>query len=264
LSDKLAITRRDDVMELCLSRPELRNALDEELIGALGDALRAAGEDDGIRVVLLRGEGKSFCAGADIHYMQRLADYDHESNLRDARELSAAFLAISSCPKPVLAQVHGAAIGGGVGLVAASDIVIAAEGTQFALTETRLGILPAVISPFVLRRLGPAACRSLFLTGERFSARRALELGLCDRVVSSEELGPATEETISMLRLGGPSAQAASKALLDEIADLPVREAVQRTPEYIARQRATEEAKEGFAAFFEKRAPRWARSKGDA
>jgi methylglutaconyl-CoA hydratase len=158
----------------------------------------------------------------------------------------------------VIARVHGAAIGGGLGLVAAADIVVAAEGTKFGLSEVRLGILPAVISPFVMRRLGPAACRTFFLSGERFGARRALELGLADRVAALEELDGAVEDVFEAIRLGGPTAQAACKRLLDEIAPLSLEEAMRRTPEYIAQQRATEEAREGFAAFFEKRPPAWA------
>ena len=261
MSSKLQVERRDDVLDLQLARPELRNALDEELIAALRDAFDAAAGDAAVRVVLLRGLGKSFCAGADVHYMQRLSQFDEAANLADARALSALFLSISSCPKPVVAQLHGAAIGGGVGLAAAADIVIADVGTQFALTEVRLGILPAVISPFVLRRIGPAACRVLFLSGERFSAQRALELGLCDRVVGPEALDAEVAARIEELRLGGPLAQATCKRLLDEIAPLSTAEAATRTPAYIAAQRASAEAREGFAAFFAKRPPSWAAGK---
>jgi methylglutaconyl-CoA hydratase len=264
VSGKLQVERRGDVADLQLARPGLRNALDEELIGALRSAFDTASADATLRVVLLRGLGKSFCAGADVNYMQRLAQFDHAANLADARALSELFLAISSCPKPVVAQVHGAAIGGGIGLLAACDIVLAAEGTQFALTEVRLGILPAVISPFVLRRLGPAACRALFLSGERIVARRALELGLVDRVVAAEELDATVAATIEQLRSGGPQAQAACKRLLDEIAPLAAAEAAQRTPEYIATQRASAEAREDFAAFFAKRPPDWAAGKDRA
>jgi methylglutaconyl-CoA hydratase len=149
-----------------------------------------------------------------------------------------------------------------VGLVSASDLVVATEGTKFGLSEVRLGILPAVISPFVVRRIGPGAARPLFLTGDRFDARRAFELGLVDQVVASEALDAAVSGWVAALRSGGPLAQAAIKRLLDEIAPLPLGEATQRTPEYIATQRATEEAREGFAAFFAKRPPRWASDAG--
>jgi len=257
MSEKLEVVDRGVVRELRLNRPEVRNALDEELIVLLSQELRRAAVDEEIRFVVLSGEGKSFCAGADIDYMRRMADYDRDANLRDARQLSGVFEAISACPMPVVARVHGAAIGGAVGLVAASDVVIAAEGTKFGFTEARLGIVPAVISPFVLRRLGPGACRTLFLTTEIFTSRRARELGLVDQVVAVEELDAAVDVVLKELSQGGPTAQAACKKLLDEIAVLPLEEAVQRTPRWIADQRATDEAKEGFAAFSEKRPTRW-------
>lgn len=250
--------RNGDLLELRLNRPDVHNALDESLIAALTAAVRAAAADGSVRIVMLSGAGKSFCAGADIGYMQRLSTYDRQANLADARALSDAFLALAQCPKPVVAKVHGVAIGGGVGLVSACDLVVAAEGAKFGLSEVRLGILPAVISPFVVRRVGPGAARPLFLTGDRFDARRALELGLIDLVVPATDLDSALAGVVASLRLGGPLAQAAIKRLLDEIAPLPLSEATQRTPEYIATQRATDEAREGFGAFFEKRPPRWA------
>jgi methylglutaconyl-CoA hydratase len=250
--------RQGEVLELRLDRPEVHNALDENLIEALSAAAAEAARDATVRVVLLSGEGKSFCAGADIGYMQRLSSYDHAANLQDAHRLSGAFAALSRCPKPVVAKVHGAAIGGGVGLVAACDIVIASEAARFGLSEVRLGILPAVISPFVLRRIGPGAARPLFLTGDRFTAARALELGLVDQVVAPDQLDAAVEAVIGSLRLGGPLAQASIKRLLDEVAPLAIEEAADITAESIATQRATDEAKEGFAAFFAKRPPRWA------
>jgi len=261
MSDKLAVESRGDVRELRLNRPDVRNALDEELIADLRAAVDAASQDASVRFVLLSGEGKSFCAGADIGYMQRLSGFDYDDNIADAKTLSGLYEAISGCAKPVLARVHGAAIGGGLGLVAAADVVVAAEGTKFGLTEARLGILPAVISPFVLRRLGPGASRTLFLTTQIFQTERALRLGLVDEVAPVDSLDAAVENTLKDLRLGGPEAQAACKRLLDEIATLPLAEACRRTPEYIAQQRATDEAREGFAAFFEKRPARWTEPK---
>ena len=199
------------------------------------------------------------CAGADLQYMQKLSAADHATNLEDARRLGELFSAVSDCPKPVIAQVHGAAIGGGVGLVAASDFVVAAEGTKFGFTETRLGIVPGVISPFALRRLGPAVCRRLFLTAEIFDAHRALEIGLVDHCVTADDLESTTASIVDRLREAGPNAQAAAKRLLDEIGNLPLEDAVAQAPEHIALQRATREAREGFAAFLEKRRPAWAR-----
>jgi methylglutaconyl-CoA hydratase len=257
MSDKLIIRREGDVLHLCLHRPEVRNALDEELIAAVTAALRDEARDPRTRVVVIQGEGKVFCAGADLQYMQRLAGADHDTNLEDARRLGELFSSLSSCPRPVIAQVHGAAIGGGVGLVAASDFVVAAEGTRFGFTEVRLGIVPGVISPFALRRLGPALCRRLFLTGELFDAQQALEYGLVDHCVPTAELEETTASIIERLRVGGPQAQAAAKRLLDDVDNVTVDGAVALTPEHIARQRASEEAREGFAAFLEKRSPNW-------
>lgn len=257
MSDKLIQIAKGSTRELRLNRPEIRNALDEELIEDLTDAIHSAAADSAVRFVLLSGEGKSFCAGADIGYMRRLAEYDHEDNLADARTLSALYEAISGCPKAVVARVQGAAIGGGVGLVAAADVVVAARGTKFGLTEARLGILPAVISPFVLRRLGPGACRTLFLSTQIFTADKAQRLGLVDEIASLEELDATVEVVLKELSLGGPEAQAECKRLLDEIGSLPLAEAKKFTPEYIATQRATDEAKEGFAAYFERRPAKW-------
>lgn len=257
MSGKLILRREGDVLNLCLDRPEVRNALDEELIGAVTTALRTEVRDPGVRFVVLRGEGKVFCAGADLQYMQRLASADEATNLEDARHLGDLFSAVSSCPKPVIARVHGAAIGGGVGLVAAADFVVAAEGTKFGFTEVRLGIVPGVISPFALRRLGPALCRRLFLTGEIFDAARALGFGLVDHCVPADQLEATTASIVGELRMGGPGAQAAAKRLLDDVHNLTIDNAVAQTPEHIARQRASDEAREGFAAFLEKRPPDW-------
>lgn len=257
MSASLGIERRGEVLHLTLRRPEVRNALDEELVAAMTTALRTEARSPEVRFVVLQGEGKVFCAGADLQYMQRLAAADHATNLEDARRLGELFSAVSDCPRPVIARVHGAAIGGGVGLVAASDFVVAAQGTKFGFTEVRLGIVPGVISPFAVRRLGPSLCRRLFLTGEIFDAARALEFGLVDIAVPADELDDAVEAILDRLRPAGPRAQAAAKRLLDEIAQLPVEDAVAQAPEHIARQRASEEAREGFAAFLEKRAPHW-------
>jgi methylglutaconyl-CoA hydratase len=259
MSAKLVLERSGDALHLVLNRPEVRNALDEELIAAVTEALWNEARDPAVRFVVLRGEGRVFCAGADLEYMQRLASADHATNLEDARRLGELFSSVSHCPRPVIAQVHGAAIGGGVGLVAAADFVVAAEGTKFGFTEVRLGIVPGVISPFALRRLGPSLCRRLFLTGEIFDSDQAVRFGLVDERVPSEELGAAVDAILEKLRAAGPRAQEAAKRLLDEVGNLPVEDAVAQAPEHIARQRASDEAREGFAAFLEKRPPAWLR-----
>ncbi len=254
----VSVERRGGRLDLCLHRPQRRNALDEVTISELTQALVGPALEAGVRVVVLSGEGPTFCAGADLGYMQRLAEADDETNLRDAVALGELFQAVHSCPRPVIARVHGAAIGGGLGLVAAADITIATASTKFGLTETRLGIVPGVISPFATRRMGVAVCRRLFLTAEIFGGEDALRWGLVDHLVAADVLDDAVDAQVQALRVGGPSAQAAAKRLLDEIADLPLAEAMRRTPRHIAEQRSTDEAAEGFRAFFEKRPPRWA------
>ena len=192
MSATIRMHRDGDVLTVSLARPDARNALDEATIGALTEAMRGPAAADDVRFVVLRGEGKVFCAGADLAYMQRSADADEAANVADAERLAALFDAIASCPHPVIAAVHGAAMGGGVGLVAASDLAVAAEGTRFGFTEARLGIVPGVISPYALRRLGPAIARRLFLTAEIFDAAAALQFGLVDEVVAAEGLDTAT------------------------------------------------------------------------
>jgi methylglutaconyl-CoA hydratase len=253
----LAIERQGSRLTLLLQRPERRNALDETTIAALTRAFREDALQDGVRVVVLAGEGKSFCAGADLAYMQRLAAADKETNLKDAAALGELFRAVYECPRPVIARVQGAAIGGGLGLVAAVDIAVATPDAKFGFTEARLGIVPGVISPFAMRRIGVAACRRLFLTAEIFDGAEARRLGLVDHLAEESRLDAVVDSQVEALRVGGPQAQAASKRLLDEIADLDLPAAMEVTPKHIADQRATAEAAEGFRAFFEKRSAEW-------
>lgn len=258
MSATVRVTREGDVLTVRLDRPEVRNAFDETTIAQLTEALHGPARADGVRFVVLRGEGKVFCAGADLAYMRRLADADESENVADAERLGALFDAVARCPHPVIAAVHGAAMGGGVGLVAASDLAVAVDGTRFGFTEARLGIVPGVISPYAVRRLGPATARRLFLTAEIFDAAAARDFGLVDEVVAADALDAAVSAWIERLRVGGPQAQGAIKALLEDVIDVPLAEAVRRTPEHIARQRASDEARHGFAAFFDRRRPDWA------
>src|ERR687890_844644 len=184
----LRIGHGDAVATVSLARPDARNALNDELIGELTRCIEELAEDDDVRVVVLTGEGDYFCAGADIGYMRATAEFSYEENLEDARNIAAMFGAIEECPKPVVARVEGAAIGGGVGLVAAADVSVAEAGTVFAFTEVRLGISPATIAPFVLRKIGYSQTRALFLTGERFDATRAYEIGLVHEVATKGDL----------------------------------------------------------------------------
>jgi methylglutaconyl-CoA hydratase len=214
MPDLLKVTRSGSLTTVTLNRPDSHNALNADLIEALTRCFGELAEDQETRVVVLAGEGRSFCAGADIGYMRETAGLSYEENLEDARRLAMMFWTIDESPKPVVAKVQGAAMGGGAGLLAAADVVVADSEARFAFSEIRLGIAPATISPFVVRKIGVSHARSLFLTGERFDAERAREIGLVHRVVSSDGLDEAVEEKVGELLEGGPVAQATLKGLL--------------------------------------------------
>jgi methylglutaconyl-CoA hydratase len=255
--EHLSVGHGDAVATVTLARPDARNALNAGLIGELRRCVEELAEDDKVRVVVLTGEGDFFCAGADIGYMRDTAKFSYEENLEDARNLMAMFEAVDGCPKPVVARVKGAAIGGGVGLVAAADVAVAEEGTVFAFSEVRLGISPATIAPFVVRKIGHSQVRALFLTGERFDGVRAREIGLVHEVISEEDLDAAVQEKVEGLLAGGPEALAATKALLRELRDAAPDEVTEITARRIAGLRTGEEGQEGLGAFLEKRKPAW-------
>ncbi len=255
----LRFERRGPVARVALDRPDVRNAFDDALIEELTRAFRQAAGDSEVRVVVLSGEGPSFCAGADVAWMRKAGGYSRAENEADAEKMARMLRAIDACPKPVVALAHGAAIGGGVGLVAAADVAIAAEGTVFSLAEVRLGILPAVISPYVLRSIGPRNARDLFLTGDRFDAREAHRIGLVHRVVPAEELEEAGRRKVASLLASGPEAVGVAKRLIEQVAGKTPEEAMGLTVRTIAERRASAEAKEGLTAFLEKRKPSWAR-----
>ncbi len=255
--EHLSVGHGDAVATVALARPDARNALNAGLIGELRRCAEELAEDDKVRVVVLTGEGDFFCAGADIGYMRDTANFSYEENLEDARNLAAMFEAVDGCPKPVVARVKGAAIGGGVGLVAAADVAVAEEGTVFAFSEVRLGISPAAIAPFVGRKIGYSQVRALFLTGERFDGVRAREIGLVHEVISEEDLDAAVQEKVEGLLAGGPEALAATKTLLRELRDAAPDEVTEITARRIAELRTGEEGQEGLGAFLEKRKPVW-------
>jgi methylglutaconyl-CoA hydratase len=255
--EHLRIGHGDAVATVALARPDARNALNEELIRELARCMEELAKDDDVRVVVLTGEGDFFCAGADVRYMRETANFSYEENLEDARRLATMFGAVDECPKPVVARVRGAAIGGGVGLVAAADVVVVEEGTVFAFSEVRLGISPATIAPFVLRKIGESQARALFLTGERFDAVRAREIGLVHEVAAEGELDSVVQEKVAGLLAGGPQALAATKALLRELRDADPGEATEIMARRIAQLRTGEEGQEGLGAFLEKRKPGW-------
>jgi len=252
------VARDGPIARVALSRPEARNAFDDGLIGELTAAFLSFVEDRETRVVLLSGEGPVFCAGADAAWMRKAGSYSRAENEEDAGRMARMFRAIDACPRPVIALVQGAAIGGGVGLAAAADIAIAAEGTVFSLAEVKLGILPSVISPYVLRAIGPRQARHLFLTGDRFDAAEARRIGLVHEVVPAGELEEAGARKAASLLTSGPEAMEAAKKLIAEVAGQKPEDAMPLTVRTLAERRASEEAKEGLTAFLEKRSPNWA------
>ena len=254
----IRIEREGAIACVTLSRPEIHDAFDERTVEEVAAAFRAIASDDSVRAVLVRSKGKSFCAGADITWMSRMARQSERENLQDAGLLEDMFAAIATCPKPVVARVQGAALGGGAGLVAACDIAIASNEAKLAFTEVRLGILPAVIAPYVLRKVAAGPARALVLTGEIISAPRAAELGFFHRVVPPIDLDGAVDVALSALLLGSPVAQAAIKRLASDIHGLSLEDARPLTTEAIAAARASEDGREGMSAFLEKRKPRWA------
>ena len=253
----LVRTDEGPVATVALARPEARNALNAALMAEITGCFEELADDESVRVVVLTGEGPVFCAGADIGYMHDTAGFSYDENLEDARRLAGMFRSVDELPKPVVAKVRGAAIGGGAGLVAAADVAVAEEGTQFAFSEVRLGIAPATIAPFVVRKVGLSRTRALFLTGERFDAEEAREFGLVHETVLERDLESTVEHVVSQLLQGGPAAQAAIKALLRQVEATEPMEALGLMTGLIAELRTGEEGQEGLGAFLEKREPGW-------
>jgi methylglutaconyl-CoA hydratase len=254
----LTEVREDGVATVTLNRADVHNAFNDAVIADLTDVLRRLGSDDTVRAVVLRAEGKSFSAGADLGWMQRMAGYGFEENLRDAAALAELMRVLNFLPKPTVARVQGAAFGGGVGLVACCDIAIASEAAAFSLSEVRLGLIPAVISPYVVAAVGERAARRYFLTAERFDAAEALRIGLVHQVVPADQLDTAVDAILTRLSEGGPAAQRAAKDLIFAVAHRPVDQAlIHDTAERIANIRASSEGREGLAGFLEKRKPAW-------
>ncbi|MEO8848439.1 MAG: enoyl-CoA hydratase/isomerase family protein [Casimicrobiaceae bacterium] len=247
------------VAHLALARPDVHNAFDDATIAELTGALRTLDTDADVRVVVLAGQGASFCAGADLGWMRRMAQYNQTENLVDAKALAAMLEALATLTKPVIARVHGAAFGGGVGLVACCDIAIGTPRATFALSEVRLGLIPATISPYVVRAIGARAAQRYFLSGERFGADEARRIGLLHEVVAEDALDARVAAVVDALLRAGPCAQAAAKDLLRMVANAPIDAAlIADTAQRIANVRASAEGHEGVAAFLEKRTPAWA------
>lgn len=246
------------VARVTLARPEVRNAFDAATIAAVRAAFESLGGSNDVRAVVLAGEGKSFCGGADINWMRASLELTHAQNVADAAAMSEMFRAIDLCPKPTIARVHGAALGGGCGLAAACDIVIAADDAIFGFTETKLGVVPGVIAPFALAKIGASNARALFLTGERFDAKRAQAIGLAHDVVPASEVDAAVDRVLRELLSSGPQAIAAAKQLIRDVRAASYDDTLGITTRAIADRRVSDEGQEGLRAFLERRKADWA------
>ena len=258
MTNPLLNLREGPVARLRLNRPELHNAFDAMLIAALTGALEAVAEDDSVRVVVLEGEGLSFSAGADLNWMRGMAAASEEANRTDSLALARLMRTLDELPRPTIARVQGAAFGGAVGLVACCDIAIASADAKFGLTESKLGLLPAVISPYVIDAIGPRQARRWFATAEIFDAATALEIGLLHQVVAGDALDAAVQRQIDLLLKAGPHASAQAKALVRRVAFERDRDRLDHdNAALIARLRVSDEGQEGLTAFLDKRKPRW-------
>lgn len=253
----LLLEHDDGVLTVTLNRPEVHNAFNDELIAEAIDLFSNI-DPATTRAVVLKGTGKNFCAGADLNWMSRMVSYTRDENIRDSSKLAKMYAVLNECPVPIVGRIHGAAIGGGVGLVSVCDVAIALTGTQFGLSEVKLGILPAVISPYVIAKIGQTHARALFLTGERFDSERALRIGLVHRLVDTvEALDAAVYETITQLKTSGPEAVRECKKLIAYVAAHELADAIPYTIDAIATRRTSDEGQEGMRAFLSKGLASW-------
>lgn len=246
------------VATVTLNRPEVRNAFNEEVIGELSATFLGLGERDEVRCVVLTAAGTAFCAGADLNWMKRMADYSHDENVADAQALARMLRLVYRCPKPTIARVQGDVYAGGTGLVAACDIAVAVEGAGFCISEVKLGLIPATISPYVVRAMGPRAAHRYFLTAERFDAAEALRIGLVHEVTAAEQLDAKVAQLAGALVQAGPAAVKACKALVQDVAEKDITQfLIDRTVQGIADIRVSDEGREGIQSFLGKRKPNW-------
>lgn len=250
--------RAGKVARITLNRPEVHNAFTAAMVRELREAVRTAADDADVRVVVLTGTGRSFCAGADLNWMREIISASYDQNYAESLAVAEFHEELYSLPKPTIARVNGTAIGGGTGFLSACDIVVASAEAKFGLSEVKLGLVPAAISPYVVRRIGESQARRYFLTGERIDARRAEEIGLVNIVVPPDELDRRTDELVALLLSSGPEALAKAKELLHTIPGIPSGEAKAYTAAMIAALRVSAEGQEGMAAFLERRKPKWA------
>jgi methylglutaconyl-CoA hydratase len=246
------------IATVTLNRPEVRNAFNDESITALTEAFTLLGANDAVRVIVLAANGPGFCAGADLNWMRRMAEYSRDENLADAAKLAEMLRVLYTCPKPTVARVQGDVFAGGMGLVAACDIAVSVDTASYCLSEVRLGLIPATIGPYVVRAMGPRAAHRYALTAERFSAAEALRIGFVHEVVAADALDAKVAEITAALATAGPAAVRASKRLVQDVAEREIDAAlIARTVEGIADIRASDEGREGIQAFLQKRKPAW-------
>ena len=254
----LQIERDGGVARVWLNRPEVRNAFNEAVIAELGETFATLGADTSLRAIVLGGHGKAFCAGADLAWMRQMADFTWEQNRADAQALADMLWTLYRCPVPIVGRIHGDCYAGGVGLAAVCDILVASDAATFCLSEARLGLLPATISPYVIRALGEQAARRYFVSAERFGAREAHAIGFVHELTTAEGLDAKVDEIVAALVANGPMAVRACKALVQDIAGRPISGALRAdTARRIADVRASDEGKEGVASFLQKRKPGW-------
>ncbi|HEY0294279.1 MAG TPA: enoyl-CoA hydratase/isomerase family protein [Bordetella sp.] len=247
-----------------MNRPDVRNALSPTLIAELTQAFQALGKDPALRAIVLAGHGKAFCAGADLNRMKESAQAPEAENRADAQALATLLYTVHTCPKPVIARIHGPCMAGGLGLISACDIAVATREARFALTETRLGLIPAMISPYVLRALGERAARRWFLTGEAISAAEAWRLGLVHELCETDELDPRVHQLLESFMLASPSALSECKRLIRDVAGKPIdAQIIAETISRLVVQRASPDGREGLASFLEKRKPKWVVERDD-
>lgn len=248
---------RDEVLWITFNRPEVHNAFNSEAILELTDVFEQVKDDESVRVIVLTGEGKSFCAGADINWMREIIHYSFDQNLEESLQLAEVLHKIYTFPKPTIAMVNGAAIGGGTGFLSVCDIAVAAEDAKFGLSEVKIGLVPAAISPYVVRKIGESKAREYFLTGQRITAQKALELGLINEIVPKDKLEERVDELVEQFLASGPEAIASCKELILNVPRMSLEDVKEYTARMIANLRISEEGQEGMSAYLEKRKPRW-------
>ena len=258
MSQALTLIVEGAVATITLTQPEIRNAFSDEVIAEITQAFRTAGERPDVRAIVLAAEGPAFCAGANLNWMRRMADYTREENVQDAGMLAEMLRVIYECPKPTIARVQGDVYAGGVGLVACCDIAVSADHVHYCLSETKIGLIPATISPYVIRAMGARAAHRYFLTAERFNAAEALRIGFVHEVVHADELDAKVDTILKNLLSASPNAVRAAKKLVQDVAEREINEQlIAQTVEGIADIRASEEGREGVQSFLAKRKPSW-------